>query len=139
MCRSRLQILAAQGEIGTALEGAVTFCAANCLPAAISNSMVVALDELLSNIVKFAYRTSKPGVIDIELAYSNGTLTAVIEDYGVAFNPLQVKAPDFPGELKSRKEGGLGIFFVKNLMESVEYERHGGRNRITLMTKVPAV
>ena len=66
-------------------------------------------------------------------------MTAVVEDCGLAFNPLQLKRPDSLGELRSRKEGGLGIFFVKTLMDNVVYERHGDRNKVTLVIEVPAV
>lgn len=139
MTRSRLQLLAVQREIKGALEQVEAFCAANRLTATTSNAMMVAIDELLSNIVKFAYGASEQGVIDVELFYENRKLTAVVEDRGVPFNPLMAKRPEPTRELKRRSEGGLGIFFVKDLMDSVSYERHGNSNKVTLMKKVPAV
>jgi serine/threonine-protein kinase RsbW len=138
MTRSRLQLSAVRSEIKGTLDKVEAYCAANRLPAAVSNVLTVAMDELLSNIVKFAYGPSEQGVIDIELAYANGELTAIVEDRGAAFNPLQLKLPETTGDLKSRKEGGLGVLFVKNLMDSVEYERHGNSNKVTLIIKVPA-
>jgi anti-sigma regulatory factor (Ser/Thr protein kinase) len=139
MPRNRLQLSAVQGEIKGALDQVEAFCAANRLPTKTSNAMMVAMDELLSNIVKFAYGASEPGVIDVELSYEDGKLTAIVEDRGVAFNPLTAKRPEPTGELKRRSEGGLGISFVKNLMDRVEYERHGNSNKVTLMIKVTAV
>jgi serine/threonine-protein kinase RsbW len=139
MTRGHLQLSAVRSEIKEILAKVETYCAANHLPTAISNAVMVAMDELLSNIAKFAYKPSERGVIDVELTYVDSKLTAIVEDRGVPFNPLQLKRPETTGDLKSRKEGGLGVFFVKNLMDTVEYERHGNSNKVTLIIKVPAV
>jgi serine/threonine-protein kinase RsbW len=139
MIHNRLQLSVEQGEIKRALDQVEAFCAVTRLPTTISNAVMVAIDELLSNIVKFAYGASDQGVIDIELSYANRTLTAVVLDRGVAFNPLTAKQPETSGELKRRSEGGLGILFVKNLVDHVDYERHGNSNKVTLMISVPAV
>jgi len=64
------------------------------------------------------------------------SLETTIEDDGVAFDPLQAPAPDIGAALADRAVGGLGIHFVKNLMSSVDYERVGGHNRITLLQRL---
>jgi len=98
--------------------------------------MNLALDEVLSNIVKYAYDSPDTGTIDVELTYSNNELMASVEDRGIAFDPLTLQMPANTGPLRNRKEGGLGIFFVKRLMDSVVYERVGDRNKVTLTIKV---
>jgi serine/threonine-protein kinase RsbW len=112
------------------------FCGAHSLPNETSNRMNLVLDEVLSNIAKYAYGTAEAGTIDIELVYSNNELTAVVEDGGVPFDPLAQKTVVHGGPLRSRREGGLGIVFVKSLMESVAYERIGDRNKITLTIRI---
>lgn len=113
------------------------FCIKNAIPPATSNLMNLALDEVLSNIVKYAYNAGRHGSIDVELGYAHGRLTAIVEDTGIPFDPLKFRRPDNVGPLSERKQGGLGILFVKRLVDSVLYDRTGGRNKLTLTIKVP--
>src|SRR5262245_54491509 len=132
MSRCRFQISAAFSDLVRAKDMLETFCGAHKLPDATCNLMNLALDEILSNIVKYAYAVPEAGSIDVELAYSDNKLTASIEDHGVPFDPFgrQISIPH--GPLESRREGGLGIVFVKSLLDSVAYERIGDRNKVTL-------
>ena len=138
MARSHFQIVVDELHVAQILGSVNTFCAANELPEATCNLMTLALDEVLSNIVKFAYDTPKTGTIDVELIYANDKLTAFVEDAGVAFNPFAVLTPISTGSLQERTEGGLGIFFVKSLLDGVGYERIGDRNKVTLTISVPS-
>ena len=113
------------------------FCGANNVPEATCNLMQLALDEVLSNIVKYAYDPPGTGTIDVQLTYSTGQFMASVEDHGVAFDPVGFHAPVRNDPLQSRKEGGLGIFFVKRLLDGITYERVGDRNKVTLMIQVP--
>ena len=132
MFRSHLQISTAPSELVCASEMVEAFCGAHKLPDETSNLMNLVLDEVLSNIVKYAYDTAVGGIIDIELVYSNNELTAFVEDRGIPFNPLAQQTVVHGGPLRSRKAGGLGIVFVKSLLDSVAYERIGDRNKVTL-------
>ena len=137
MPRSHFQIPAARRELQSVAAVVDEFCTANDIPGAISNLMNLALDEVLSNIVKYAYDASNDGTIDVELAYSDHRLTAIVEDVGKPFNPLQFARQAARGPLKDRQPGGLGILFVKNLMDSVVYDRRSDRNKLTLVIRVP--
>jgi anti-sigma regulatory factor (Ser/Thr protein kinase) len=139
MSRCRFQMSATFSELVRARGMVESFCDTHKLPAATSNLMNLALDEILSNIVKYAYEVPETGTIEVELEYSNNKLTASIEDRGVAFDPFERETVIPTGPLESREEGGLGIVFVKTLLDSVAYERIDGRNRVTLTTEVRAV
>ena len=136
--QSRFRISAAQCELPSVTANVEAFCTAHDIPAATSNLMNLALDEVLSNIVKYAYDDSKNGPIDVELAYSGRRFKVTVEDAGRPFDPLKFKGPVNNGPLDSRSPGGLGILFVKRLMDSALYKRSGGRNRLTLVAKVPS-
>jgi len=136
--QSRFRISAAQRELPSVTANVEAFCTAHDIPAATSNLMNLALDEVLSNIVKYAYDASNNGPIDVELAYSGRRFTVTVEDAGRPFDPLTFKGPVNNGPLNSRNPGGLGILFVKRLMDSTLYKRSGGRNRLTLVAKVPS-
>jgi len=94
--------------------------------------MQVALDEVLTNIREYAYTDNAEHKIHICLRVLDNVLEAVIEDDGAPFDPLAIPAPDVSTPLHQRRVGGVGIHFVRNLMDEVTYERAGERNRLVL-------
>ena len=51
-----------------------------------------------------------------------------IADFGRVFNPLEVNPPDLSRGLADRPIGGLGVFLVRNMVDSLAYRREDGRN-----------
>jgi serine/threonine-protein kinase RsbW len=94
--------------------------------------MQVALDEVLTNIMKYAYTDNAEHEIHIRFRVFDNVLEAVIEDDGAPFDPLAIPAPDLSTPLHERRVGGVGIHFVMNLMDEVTYDRVGERNRFVL-------
>ena len=137
MHRCHFQISAGQQHLPSVAARVEAFCTETHIPVAISNVMNLALDEVLSNIVKYAYDALEPGIVDVELTYSGNKFTATVQDVGRPFNPLRFLRPRAGGPLKDRQPGGLGILFVKNLMDSIAYDRTNDRNRLTLTIGVP--
>jgi anti-sigma regulatory factor (Ser/Thr protein kinase) len=109
------------------------FAASHAIPATIASDLNVALDEVLSNIVKYAYADDEVHRIDIQLTISAAAIEAQIEDDGVPFDPLAASAPDLSAPLAERRVGGLGIHFVRTLMSEVTYTRTAGCNRLVLV------
>ena len=61
-----------------------------------------------------------------------------MEDDGIAFDPFtSAPEPDLDASVEERRIGGLGVYFVKTLMDEAAYERRGDRNRITLTQRTP--
>jgi serine/threonine-protein kinase RsbW len=92
----------------------------------------VALDEILTNIIDYGYTDDGVHEICIRFRILENVLEAVIEDDGVPFDPLASATPEVSGPLHERRVGGLGIHFVKNLMDEVNYDRIGDHNRLVL-------
>jgi serine/threonine-protein kinase RsbW len=63
-----------------------------------------------------------------------GNVEAIVEDDGKPFDPLAAPAPDLTG--KDRKPGGVGLHFVRNLMDEVTYTRRDGTNHLRLMKRL---
>jgi serine/threonine-protein kinase RsbW len=59
-----------------------------------------------------------------------------VEDDGLAFNPLEMLAPDTKQPLEERPVGGLGIHLVRTLMDEVAYRRQNGRNLLVLKKEI---
>jgi anti-sigma regulatory factor (Ser/Thr protein kinase) len=138
MQRRHFRIPAAQDGLRSVPTTLETFCKQTHIPASASRAMRLVLEEILSNIVKYAYAASKAGSIDLELRYCDHEFSAVVEDSGKPFNPLLFSTRKSTGPLQHRKPGGLGILFVKNLVDSAAYGRQDGRNRLTLTIAIPS-
>jgi len=102
------------------------------LPREAIADMCVALDEILTNITDYAYTDDAEYEIHIRFEVLDNVLEAIIEDGGAPFNPLAIPAPDVSTPLHERRVGGVGIHFVRSLMDEVAYERAGERNRLVL-------
>ncbi|MCQ2332340.1 MAG: ATP-binding protein [Paludibacteraceae bacterium] len=96
----------------------------------------LALDEAVANVVMYAYPEQEGMPIHIEADGEQGKKLIIrIIDEGIEFNPL-AEAPDVDTDAttEEREIGGLGIFLVKESMDTVQYERENGKNILT-MTK----
>ena len=96
----------------------------------------LALDELLTNVVSYAFDddASSSAVIKVMLIVTDSRIEAVIEDNGRPFNPLtDAAAPDLELSAEDRTIGGLGIHLTKAFVETLSYERTDGWNRLSLV------
>jgi anti-sigma regulatory factor (Ser/Thr protein kinase) len=98
----------------------------------------VALDEILSNVVKYGYAGQRdPGRIEIVLRLETEALEMLILDDAPPFDPLQAARPDTSLGVEERPFGGLGIEIVRRLMDVIEYRRRDdGRNQLTLRRRL---
>ena len=84
-------------------------------------------DEILSNIIKYAYQ--KPnGIIEVECKTTNNSLFIIYTDLGIPFDPLKFKKVN----TESFPIGMQGINIVKAFADNVEYCRQGNANRLTI-------
>lgn len=110
--------------------------AAHHLAPEVLADMQVALDEVLKNLIDYAYPDDAAHEILLRFEVSDNVLEAVIEDDGVPFDPLSSPKPDLRTPLRERQPGGLGLHFVRNLMSEVIYDRVGNRNRLVLRKRL---
>ena len=99
-------------------------------PSKIKNQIGIAVDEIFSNIASYAYNP-ETGVAAVRIE-AGENITIEFEDSGAPYNPLTAPAPDISLPAQKREIGGLGIFMVKNIMDSVEYRREGNKNILTV-------
>ena len=113
-----------------------TFADKNSIPAKISRKINLAFDELINNIISYAYQDEEEHEIKVLSILANDILTIVIEDDGMPFNPFQQEQPDTQLPAEERDIGGLGIHLVRNLMDSFTYHRQIKKNVVTLKKKI---
>lgn len=92
-----------------------------------------AVDEACSNIIDHAYGGENLGEIKISVRNTSKGLKIILYDYGKPFEPDAVPKPDLLSPLDARKERGLGVFFIRQLMDRVIFEFSPGKgNKLTL-------
>jgi serine/threonine-protein kinase RsbW len=91
----------------------------------------LALEETIVNIITHAY-PDKMGKIRFECEIQDSSLVMKIVDFGIPFDILSKEDPDINAPIEERKVGGLGVFFIKKLMDNVTYERSEEGNLLTL-------
>lgn len=96
----------------------------------------IAFDEMLSNIIYYAYPDADTHAIEIDVDFDGQRVIAVIGDDGVPFNPFAQPAPNTDRPLAEREPGGCGIHLVRNMFDDVSYQRQLDRNIITLVKRV---
>lgn len=92
----------------------------------------LALDELVTNIINYAYDDESLHQIAITLSYASSLLNVIITDDGKPFDPTQQENPALNNDLEQREIGGLGIHFVRNMMDKLTYQRINEHNQLTL-------
>ena len=98
----------------------------------IANKINIVFDEIYANIVNY----SKATLVSVFYSIENGKLRISFTDNGIPYNPLEAAEPDTTLSAEEREIGGLGIFMVKKMTESMEYEYTDGKNILTLVIKL---
>lgn len=102
------------------------------LDMALQMNLNLVLEEVVSNVIFYAYPEGTTADIEL-LAESDGKeLTLVLSDQGKHFDPTSKEDPDPDVHPADRELGGMGIYIVKNIMNEVIYQRLEGRNLLTM-------
>lgn len=89
----------------------------------------IAIDELFSNIARYAYNPEVgPATVRVEVTEDPIAVVITFIDHGVPYDPLAKADPDVSLSAEEREIGGLGIYMVKKSMDEVAYEYKNGQN-----------
>ncbi len=96
----------------------------------LAGNITLAVDEACSNIIKHSYLNDPKGKIDLCIQFGDKQFKIVITDYGKQCDINQLK----PRDLKEIRPGGLGLYIMNKVMDSVTYSCGiDGRNRVILI------
>lgn len=90
----------------------------------------LALEESVQNVADYAY--ADDGYLDVSIEKENGFLIITLCDGGEPFNPLEIKEPVLDMPIEDRKVGGLGIHFVRKIMDKINYRFENQQNKLIL-------
>ncbi|MCA9936284.1 MAG: ATP-binding protein [Ardenticatenaceae bacterium] len=105
-------------------------------------------DEACTNIIEHAYGGENQGKITVSYEAAADSFTITLQDNGHSFNPQAIPPPPLPPVqptadltseeiIKNLKIGGLGIHFMRKLMDEVHFsfETNGG-NTLVMVKKL---
>jgi anti-sigma regulatory factor (Ser/Thr protein kinase) len=97
----------------------------------------LATDEAFTNIVEHAYGGESSEQVECTCEFTVDRLIIILHDCGLPFDPTLVPEPDLDAPLEERETGGLGIFFMRKLMDEVHFspgsKKTGNCNTLTMI------
>ena len=82
-----------------------------------SDELILAIDEACQNVIRHAYKGRSDGNISIAISFKDNEFLVSIEDDGTPVIPEKIK----PRDIDDIKPGGLGTFFINQIMDSVAF------------------
>jgi anti-sigma regulatory factor (Ser/Thr protein kinase) len=104
------------------------------IPDSERRQVTVIVEELLSNIIRFAFRDSHEHLVQVKISQNDRVLSIRITDDGMPFNPMNYHPVPIT-DPASPDTGGMGIILVRTFSDAIEYRRTGNRNQIHI-TKI---
>jgi serine/threonine-protein kinase RsbW len=106
------------------------------VPSRVLYAINLALDEVVTNVVRHGFDDARDQEIVAHLTAKTGEVVAEVSDGGRAFDPMMVPPPNLEAPLSERALGGLGIHLIRSLMDGVEYRRENGKNVLTMRKRI---
>ena len=134
----RIRIAPGSGDFESCRDRVEQFCEERKLSPKLVFKIVLALDELITNILSYGYEDAQHYDIELCLSCAEGALRLELRDNGRPFNPVEAAEPELDVPLDERKRpiGGMGIHLVKALMDGLEYRREDGHNVLVLTKRL---
>jgi serine/threonine-protein kinase RsbW len=95
----------------------------------------LAVDEACTNIIEHGYEGEGLGAIDIVCEPGEGELVITIEDQAKPFDPASIPEPHLNTNLEDIQVGGLGLYFMRQVMDAVEFSTDDGSNKLVLVKR----
>lgn len=95
----------------------------------------MAVDEACTNAIEYAYEGRQDGEVRICCYLEGRDFVVRISDRGRPFDPSSVPLPDIRAPLQDRQVGGLGLFLMRKLMDSVEFRFDAVQGNEVVMRK----
>ena len=106
------------------------------IDSSLESKIKLAVEEAVVNVIDYAYPAGTQGDITVDASFDGTFLKFVVTDSGKPFDPTEGGRVDTTLSAEERPIGGLGIFLVRELMDSINYERIDGQNVLTLKKNI---
>ncbi len=95
----------------------------------------LAVDEACTNIIEHGYGGENRGAISVTCEVAPGEIVITIHDQAQHFDVSAVPEPDLQAPLDEMRIGGLGLYFMRHVMDAVEFSYEGGGNKLVLVKR----
>ena len=99
-------------------------------------SLNLALEEAVTNVIMYAYPQGQEGRVGLQAVRRPDALEFTLTDSGKPFDPTAAPEADTSLGVQERPIGGLGIFLVRKIMDTVAYRRTNGKNILTMIKHI---
>ncbi len=96
----------------------------------------LAVDEACTNVIEHGYGEEEKGEITLCCEGVNDNFVVTIHDHGRPFDPEAIPPPDLTCSLAERLCGGLGLYFMRQLMDEVRFHFDAEGNKLTMIKKI---
>lgn len=98
------------------------------------------VEELASNAIEYGGDGADVGQheLSVDISLDRDLLTLRFRDQGAPFDPLSAQTPDLEADILDRPIGGLGLYLIRQIAESMHYERIDDCNLLRVSLRVPA-
>ncbi len=97
------------------------------------SEIILAVDEACTNVIKHAYKGDPNYEFEVRIVAGGTEFQIVVRDWGAGFKPEEVPVPNIREKAGRHKAGGLGIFLMRKLMDTVEYQGREAANEVRLI------
>ncbi|MCD4710994.1 MAG: ATP-binding protein [Bacteroidales bacterium] len=105
------------------------------LPKSEIRQILVIIEELFSNIIRYAFDDNLEHIVDIRLANSGSQIEIEIIDDGIPFNPLEYQMGPLADPATS-DAGGMGLTLISAFASNISYNRCSGKNHLKITKRV---
>jgi serine/threonine-protein kinase RsbW len=94
----------------------------------------LAIEELVVNVIRYAYVDDDEHTIDIGLGTFDEQIILEIQDTGRPFDPRE--APPHDPDAEDLEAGGLGLILVLDLVDTLTYRREKDKNHVRVCVRI---
>lgn len=114
------------------MEKCETLLVSNSVAARAIYAVNLILEEILTNIIKYAYQDQDTHEIQVELHVKHNAIRIHFQDDGAEFDPRQAPEPDLNLSLEQTRIGGLGLHLIRANAHRMDYKREAMKNCLTV-------
>jgi anti-sigma regulatory factor (Ser/Thr protein kinase) len=100
-----------------------------------SSRCQLAVDEACTNVIEHGYGGEDKGTLEISCDARPGELTITVRDRGREFDPTRAPDPKLDAAVEDMGIGGLGIYFMRQVMDSIDFQRRNGVNTLVMIKR----
>jgi phosphoserine phosphatase RsbU/P len=128
----KLALRSSHDEAARGYQAVQAFLARNGAPADVVDDVALAVEEVLSNLVRHGYAGGE-GPMLVRVTLDPLAVKVEVRDRGIHFDPRTAQPPHLEVPLDERATGDLGIHLVKHATDRIAYQRDGAENLLTLV------